>query len=111
MIFGAILFTILAVVANVGDVLTTQRGLALGAKESNPIAKWLFKVVGFYSAWWLKGLLVIALIFVYRNFSLEVYIVVCFVMAATGSFAMANNNGVIIRALRKLGLMKPKGAL
>lgn len=101
MIIGAIILTIMAVAANIGDVLTTQRGLALGAREANPFARWVFKVTSVQSAYWLKGLMALALAWVLRNFSVEVYCAVAFVMAATGSFATAHNTGVIARIMRR----------
>jgi hypothetical protein len=101
MTFGAVIFTLFAIAANVGDILTTQRGLALGAKEANPIAKWLFEKTSVRAAWWLKGLLVIALVWTWFNASIEIYMAVCFVMFATGSYAVASNTGVIQKILKR----------
>jgi Domain of unknown function (DUF5658) len=101
MIFGAILFTLLAVLAQVGDLLTTERGIELRAREKNPVAVWLYARFGQWAFYGLKILAGLALVWSWFNLSIELYLVVCFLMFITGSYAVMNNTGVIQRILRR----------
>lgn len=101
MTLGAIIFTLLAVAAQVGDLLTTERGIELGAREKNPVAVWLVRNFGQWGFYGLKILAGLVLAWSWFNLSPELYIVVCFLMFVTGGYAVANNTGVIQRLLRK----------
>lgn len=101
MIVGAIIFTLLAITAQVGDLLTTERGIELGAREKNPVAVWLVRNTGQWGFYGLKILAALALVWSWFNLSIELYIVVCFLMFVTGTYAVMNNTGVIQRILRR----------
>lgn len=103
MTLGAIIFTILAIAAQVGDLLTTERGIELGAREKNPVAVWLYARFGQWGFYGLKILAALALLWSWFNLSTPLYCVVCFALAATGSYAVMNNTGVINRLLRRRG--------
>lgn len=103
---GVIIFTILAIAAQVGDLLTTERGIELGAREKNPVAVWLVSRFGQYGFYLLKALVALALLWSWFNLSTPLYIVVCFLMFATGGYAVANNTGVIQRILRRRAASK-----
>lgn len=106
MIVGAIIFTLLAIAAQVGDLLTTERGIELGAREKNPVAVWLVRNFGQWGFYGLKLLAALALLWSWFNLSPELYIVVCFAMFATGSYAVMNNTGVINRILKRRAAQK-----
>lgn len=55
------LMLILFVALQVGDVLTTNKALATGAKEANPIVKWLMDKIG--DKWWVIKIPIIAIMF------------------------------------------------
>lgn len=102
MTLGVLIFTLLAIAAQVGDLLTTERGIELGAREKNPAAVLLVRNFGQWGFYGLKILAGLALVWCWFNLSPELYIVVCFLMFVTGSYAVMNNTQVIQRILRRL---------
>ncbi len=98
---AAVILTLTAIAANVGDIWTTQRGLALGAKESNPVAKWIFAKLGVRAAWLLKAVMAGALAYVWLNWSTLVYCIAAGAMTASGAYATWHNYGVIQKRLAK----------
>ncbi len=101
---GALIFTMLAIVASIGDAMTTKAGLELGAKEKNPVAAFIFRITGNRPYLFKFAFIIPLMIVSYLYFPLPFYIVVAFLVFVTGSYATAHNTGVIERIRRKKGI-------
>jgi hypothetical protein len=97
----ALIFTALAIVASIGDAMTTKEGLELGAKEKNPIAAFIFRITGNRPYLFKFAIIIPLMVFAYLRFSIGLYCVVAFLVFATGGYAIANNTGVIQRIIRR----------
>ena len=103
---GAIILTVLAVVASAGDAWTTSRVRQIGIdtghdwKEGNPVARFLFRLLGF-RPYLLKALLFVPLSTYAALYGFEFYAVVQALWLGTGAFATGWNYQIYKRRKEK----------
>jgi hypothetical protein len=101
MIFGVIILTLAAIATNVGGILSTERGLARGTNDKNPIARCIFERTGVGAAWWLEALRAVVLVVLWFRPSLLPYCISAGAMTAAGAHATWHKHGVVQHPLAR----------